>query len=192
MSNRTRVGAAERRAGPDDELFALVYDDLKRLAARHLARGGTGQTLQPTALVHEVYLRLFGVTATGSAGEPRWADHRHFFATAALAMRHILIEAARRRGRDKRGGDMTRVAVDLDDLARPEVADDVLALDEALTALEAAEPAIAELVALRYFGGLTLREAAATLGIPPRTADTYWAYARSWLLDHMTPPEAAG
>jgi RNA polymerase sigma factor (TIGR02999 family) len=159
------------------ELFAVVYDDLRRLAAQSLAQESPGQTLQPTALVHEVYLRLLGGGAEASYG-----CRAHFFAAAAQAMRRILIEAARRRGRQKRGGGRVRESLDPDQVAAPELSDDLLALDEALTALAAVEPKIAELVSLRYFGGLTLKESAAALGISPRTADAHWAYARAWLL----------
>jgi RNA polymerase sigma factor (TIGR02999 family) len=167
-----------------DELFAVVYADLRRMAAGHLAGERPGQTLQPTALVHEVYLRLLA-----GDGPPAWRDRRHFYAAAAEAMRRILIEAARRKGRDKRGGGWGRLPVDPDRLAAPAVSDDLLALDEALTAFAADEPGIAELVKLRYFGGLTLKEAAETLGLPLRTANGHWAYARAWLADRLSAGE---
>jgi RNA polymerase sigma factor (TIGR02999 family) len=159
-----------------DELFHVVYDDLRRLAQRYLEGERAGQTLQPTALVHEAYLRLFG-----AAAGPPLANRRAFYAAAARAMRHILVESARRRNSIKRGGDWSREAIDPDRIAEPILADELLALNEALDALAKAEPAIAELVTLRYFGGMTVREAAAVLGIAPRTADGHWAYARAWL-----------
>jgi RNA polymerase sigma factor (TIGR02999 family) len=157
------------------DLFPLVYDELRRLAASRLARESPAQTLQPTALVHEAYLRLL-------AAGTRWESPRHFYHAAAEAMRRILVDAARRRGRVKRGGGRDRQALDPEAVAAPERADDLLALDEALTRLAALDPEAAELVTLRYFGGLTLKDAAAALGLPPRTADARWAYARVWLL----------
>jgi RNA polymerase sigma factor (TIGR02999 family) len=175
----------DRQAAAD--LFALVYDELRQLAALHLAHESPGQTLQPTALVHEVYLRLLGALDGPSwrEGVP-WEGRGHFFAAAAVAMRRILVDAARRKKRGKRGGGRAREPLDPDRIAEPEVADDLLDLHDALTALAAAQPAIAQLVELRYFGGLKLREAAEVLGIAPRTADAHWAYARAWLLAEMT------
>ena len=184
MSNVTELLAAaavDQHAAAD--LFALVYDELRRLAALRLANERPGNTLQPTALVHEAYLRLMGDSGSRGDGESRqWDGTAHFFAAAAEAMRRILIESARRKKREKHGGGRTREALDPDRVAEPEMADDLIALDEALTALAKVEPLIAELVKLRYFGGLTLKEAAAALGIAPRTADSHWAYARAWLL----------
>jgi RNA polymerase sigma factor (TIGR02999 family) len=165
------------------ELFALVYDELRRLAAHQLAHEKPGHTLQPTALVHEAYLRLLAASGAGEGEHPRGFKGRgHFFAAAAEAMRRILIESARRKKRAKHGGGHGRQALNPDQVAIPELSDDLLALDEALTKFATIEPVIASLVNLRYFGGLTLKEAASTLGIPPRTADSYWAYARAWLL----------
>jgi RNA polymerase sigma factor (TIGR02999 family) len=166
----------DRQAAAD--LLALVYDELRALAARRIAAENPGHSLQPTALVHEAYLRL---VAAGTV----WNDSRHFYCAAAEAMRRILVDAARRKRRLKRGGDHARVAIDPDEVAGPERSDDLLALDEALTKFAAVEPRIAELVSLRYFGGLTLKEAAETLGIAARTADAHWAYARAWLLAEM-------
>lgn len=178
------VRGGDRQAASD--LFALVYDELRQLAAQRLAREAPGLTLQPTALVHEVYLRLLGGRGeTAGPDESVWGERSHFFAAAAQAMRRILVEAARGRSRSKRGGGRTREPLDPDQVAAPELADELLDLDDALTALAAVEPRIAELVTLRYFGGLTLKEAAAHLGMPPRTADARWAYARAWLLDHL-------
>jgi RNA polymerase sigma factor (TIGR02999 family) len=167
-------------------LLPLVYDELRALAARQLAHETPGQTLQPTALVHEAYLRL-----VGPDDSPRWGGRAQFLAAAAQAMRHILIDAARRKQRGKRGGGRVREPLDPDRIAEPEVADELLDLHDALTALAAEQPAIAQLVELRYFGGLSLKEAAQTLGIAPRTADAHWAYARAWLLDEMTRGDGA-
>ncbi|AWM36407.1 RNA polymerase sigma factor SigL [Gemmata obscuriglobus] len=174
-----------------EDLFCLVYDDLKRLAARALANETVGHTLQPTALVHEAYLRLLGDRPVGAGALDLPGDSRgRFFTAASTAMRRILIESARRKKRAKRGGGRQRVPLDPDQIAEPERADELIALDEALTALTAAEPKVGELVQLRYFGGLTLKEAAAVLGIAPRTADAYWAYARAWLLTEMADTDA--
>jgi RNA polymerase sigma factor (TIGR02999 family) len=145
-----------------------------------LGQENPGQTLQATALVHEAYLRL-----VGKEDEQSWSSRGHFFAAAAEAMRRILVDNARRKRRPKHGGDRTQQDVPLDLIAAPEVSEDLLALDEALERLAALEPRVAALVQLRYFGGLTLRQAAEVLGISPRTADSYWAYARSWLLAEL-------
>jgi RNA polymerase sigma factor (TIGR02999 family) len=162
------------------QLLPLVYEELRKLAAARLADEKPGQTLQPTALVHEAYLRLVG------DGQPRaWHSRGRFFAAAAEAMRRILIENARRKRSCKRGGGRARQELDPTQLAAPEVSDDLLVLDEALTKLTAAEPQVAELVKLRYFTGLTIKEAAEVLGISSRTADSYWAYARAWLLAEL-------
>jgi RNA polymerase sigma factor (TIGR02999 family) len=168
-------------AAPDggqtsEQLFPLVYDELRRLAAQRLAWERPGQTLQPTALVHEAYLRL-----TADAAPPRWDSPGHFFAAAAEAMRRILVESARRRQSLKRGGRLTRQDLSDTRAAASETPEDVLALDEAITKLEAAEPRVAEVVKLRFFAGLTLKQAAGVLGVSPRTADIDWAYARAWL-----------
>jgi RNA polymerase sigma factor (TIGR02999 family) len=158
------------------QLLPLVYDELRHLAAARLAAEPSGNTLQPTALVHEAYLRL-----VGESNEGRW-DHRgHFFAAAAEAMRRILIDAARRKATERRGGAMQRRALDPDAAAVPEPREDLLALDEALDQLEAEDPLKANLVKLRYFAGLSLSEAAAALDLSERTAGRHWAYARAWL-----------
>jgi RNA polymerase sigma factor (TIGR02999 family) len=159
-----------------DRLLPLVYEELRKLAAAQLAHERPGQTLQPTALVHEAYLRLVG------GAEPRpWDSRGHFFAAAAVAIRRILIENARRKQSLKRGGKFVRR--ELDDLPPelPEPREDLLALDEALRKLAAAHPQAAELVQLLYFAGLTPPEAARTLGVSPRTAGRLWTYARAWL-----------
>jgi RNA polymerase sigma factor (TIGR02999 family) len=163
------------------QLLPLVYDELRKLAARKLAREKPGQTLQPTALVHEAYLRLVG---PGPGGH--WRGRTHFFRAAAEAMRHILVDQARRKHSHKRGGARTRV--DLEQVAaapsgRPE---DVLALHETLERLAEHDPVKAELVQLRYFAGLSLQEAADLLGISRATADRSWRYARTWLYCVLT------
>jgi RNA polymerase sigma factor (TIGR02999 family) len=177
MPNVTRILSAIEGGDPTAaaELLPLVYDELRKLAAGRMAAEAPDHSLQPTALVHEAYLRLVG----GGPGPP-WNGRGHFFAAAAEAMRRILVESARRKKRPKHGGDRQRV--DLDDELSPDgPRQDLLALDEALTRLAEREPAKAELVQLRYFGGLTLEEAAACLGISPATAKRHWAVARAWL-----------
>jgi RNA polymerase sigma factor (TIGR02999 family) len=158
------------------QLLPLVNDELRRLAAHRLAHEPPGQTLQPTALVHEAYLRLLGAKAAA-----HWDGRGHFFAAAAEAMRRILVENARRKHSLKRGGGMVRRELDEAELLIPEPREDLLALDEALTQLAATDRAAADLVQLRYFGGLSSAEAAETLGISSRTAERLWAYARAWL-----------
>lgn len=160
-----------------DRLLPLVYDELRKLAAAHLANEQPGQTLQPTALVHEAYLRLVGGT-----NPEQWNGRGHFFGAAAVAIRRILIENARRKQSQKRGGGFLRQEL-RDDLppSLPQPQEDLLALDEALQKLAGFNPQVAELVQLLYFGGLTLPEAAQTLDISPRTAGRLWAYARAWL-----------
>jgi RNA polymerase sigma factor (TIGR02999 family) len=158
------------------QLLPLVYDDLRRLAAHRLAHEAPGQTLEPTALVHEAYLRLMGDRA-----EAHWDSRGHFFAAAAEAMRRILVESARRKRAHKRGGDRTRRPLDEAELLAPEPREDLLALDEALTQLAATDCSAAALVQLRYFGGLSIPDAARVLGVSPRTADRIWSYARAWL-----------
>jgi RNA polymerase sigma factor (TIGR02999 family) len=157
------------------ELLPLVYDELRRLAARRLAREAPGQTLDATALVHEAYLRLVGADV-----EPHWDGRGHFFAAAAEAMRRILIDNARRKQRVKHGGDRRRV--DLDEALKVnEPREDLLAVDEALQKLSALDSKKAELVKLRFFAGLTIPEAAEVLGISVPTAERYWTFAKVWL-----------
>jgi RNA polymerase sigma factor (TIGR02999 family) len=159
------------------QLLPLVYDELRRLAARRLAHEAPGQTLESTALVHEAYLRLVGRDFAQA-----WDGRGHFFASAAEAMRRILIEQARRKRRHKRGGSRRRVDLDAVEVVAPTPPSvDILALDEALTKLAQKYPQKAELVKLRYFAGLTVAEAAAVLGISTSTADRHWTYARAWL-----------
>jgi RNA polymerase sigma factor (TIGR02999 family) len=167
------------------ELLPLVYDELRRLAASRLAREAPGQTLQPTALVHEAYLRL-----VGSDPDKAFDGRGHFFAAAAEAMRRILIDRARARHRQKRGGGGQRVPFDLEALLAEPPCDDLLALDEALTALAIEDPAAA-LVQLRIFAGLTLREAAVAMGVSRSTADRDWSYARAWLCQALAGPETS-
>jgi RNA polymerase sigma factor (TIGR02999 family) len=179
MTDVTRVLSAIEQGDPRaaEQLLPLVYDELRRLAAQRLAHEQPGQTLQGTALVHEAYLRL-----VGGAQSQSWKGRRHFFAAAAEAMRRILIDRARQKQTRKAGGRRRRL--DLDDLepALEEAnGDRLLALDEALGQLEAADPRKAELVKLRFFAGLTAEQAAAALGVSTSTAEKDWAYARSWL-----------
>jgi RNA polymerase sigma factor (TIGR02999 family) len=182
MTDATRLIEAAATGDPKAaaDLLPLVYAELRTLAAARLAAEPAGQTLQPTALVHEAYLRLVG----GGVG-PAWNGRGHFFAAAAEAMRRILINRARDKGRLKRGG--SRKRVDLDGLSDAAIAapEELLDLDEALDRLNAAFPQCAELVKLRFFAGLTMDEAAASLGVRRRTADRQWAFARAWLFDAL-------
>jgi RNA polymerase sigma factor (TIGR02999 family) len=178
MNEVTRILSEIEQGEPGAacQLLPLVYDELRKLAAQKLAREQPGQTLQPTALVHEAYLRLVG------EGEARCWDRRgHFFAAAATAMRRILIERARRKRRRIHGGGRQRHEIPPDLAAPPEPDEKLLALDGALARLAERDPVKGRLVELRYFGGLTGEEAAKVLGISARTADRYWVYARAWL-----------
>jgi RNA polymerase sigma factor (TIGR02999 family) len=159
------------------QLLPLVYDELRQLAARKLSQEAPGQTLDATALVHEAYLRL-----VGPADAKRWKDRGHFFAAAAEAMRHILVDSARRKRRDKHGGGRRHVALDDMAPAPPAAADEILALDEALSRLAAEDPEAAAVVQLRYFAGLSVEEAAQSLGLSRATAYRHWTFARAWLL----------
>ena len=178
MSDVTRIlsaaGAGDPRAAA--QLLPLVYDELRKLAACRMAREAPGHTLDATALVHEAYLRLVGTDAGKS-----WDGRGHFFAAAAEAMRRILVENARRRGRQKRGGELRRVDLDAVDPAGTEPDDRLLALDEALEQLAREDGRAAELVKLRVFAGLSVGDAAEALGIARTTAYEEWAYARAWL-----------
>lgn len=157
------------------QLLPLVYDELRKLAAARMAGEKSGHTLQPTALVHEAYLRLVG------GGERAWDSRGHFFAAAAEAMRRIVVESARRKSRLKHGGGHERIEVELSDLPTRLPPDDLIALDDALIKLEQIEPVKARLVTLRYFAGLTIEQAAEALGISRVTAHRYWTFARAWL-----------
>ena len=159
-----------------EQLLPLVYDELRKLATAKMAHENPGQTLQATALVHEAYLRLIG-----GKEEQQWDSRGHFFAAAAESMRRILVENARRKNRLKRGGEMNRVSIDDAPIVAPEIHEDLLALDVALTRLHSVDPQAVELVNLRYFAGLSNVEAAKVLDISPRTADRVWAFARAWL-----------
>lgn len=172
-----------------EQFLPLVYEQLRRLATVHLARESPGQTLQPTALVHEAYVRL-----TESSSGQEWEHPGHFFAAAAESMRRILVESARRKQTLKRGGKLQRVDVDVDALPEPSPFDDILALDDALNCLVAVSPVAAEVVKLRYFAGLTSEEAAEALEISDATARRHWAYARAWLYRELSMPhkEPAG
>src|SRR5262245_54815459 len=182
MSEVTQILHAIAEGDPDaaSQLLPLVYDELRELAAHKLAREIPGQTLQPTALVHEAFLRL-----VGDDEEQHWDGRGHFFAAAAEAMRRILVEVARQKASLKRGGDRDRTEVVESLLAAPEPREDLLALDAALTKLAETDKQAAELVQLRYFAGLPIREIAEILGISPRTADRVWAYAKAWLHEEI-------
>jgi RNA polymerase sigma factor (TIGR02999 family) len=181
MKEITRVLRAIEEGDPRaaEDLLPLVYEELRRLAAQKLAHEKPGQTLQPTALVHEAYLRLVGPRNQG------WDGRRHFFGAAAEAMRRILIDTARRKARLKHGGDLERFDVDEVAVAIEPPSEDILALDEALTKLTREDPVKAELVKLRYFTGLTSEQASRMLGISHATAERYWVYARAWLYEMM-------
>lgn len=184
MNDVTRIlNSIEGDPSAARELLPLVYDELRRLAAQKLADERAGQTLQPTALVHEAYLRL-----VGDGEGPAWNSRGHFFAAAAESMRRILIENARRKHSLKRGGGQVRIDFDDAQLVSGEPREDVLALDEALQRLAAVDRQAADLVQLRYFGGLTLPEAAEALALSPRTAGRIWTWARAWLRREIEGP----
>ena len=189
MSDVTRILSAIEQGDPHaaEQLLPLVYDELRKLAAQRLAQEKPGQTLQATALVHEAYLRLVGEQAPDANHQApiHWNSRGHFFAAAAEAMRRILVEQARKRGRLKRGGDRQRLDLDALQISVPDVADELLALDEALTEFARKHPDKAALVKLRYFAGLTVADAAQALGISTSTADRHWTYARAWLQDAL-------
>jgi RNA polymerase sigma factor (TIGR02999 family) len=188
MSEVTRILSAIEQGDPRaaEQLLPLVYDELRKLAAQKMAQEKPGQTLQATALVHEAYLRLVDREEV-----QRWDSRGHFFAAAAEAMRRILVEHARRKGRLKRGHAYKRVDLDAMKIAALGPADDVVALDEALTQLAQKHPQKAELVKLRYFAGFTVAEAAEVLGISTTTADRHWTYARAWLFRELAQDEEA-
>lgn len=188
MNDVTRILSGIEQGDPQaaEQLLPLVYEELRRLAARRLAKEKPGQTLQATALVHEAYLGLVG---NGRGRE--WEGRGHFFAAAAEAMRLILINRARDKGRVKRGGGLQRIDLDKVELGYDSDSLDILALDEALAKLSAEEPDCGRLVKLRFFTGLTSEEAAEVLGVTRRTADRYWAYARAWLLQAMEGGDGA-
>lgn len=174
--NQIECGDAEASAA----LLPLVYDQLRKLAARELDKRATGNTFQATALVHEAYVRL-----VDQEEEPQWNHRGHFYAAAAESMRRIVVEYARSKQRLKRGGDRKRVPFDADQLTAPIQDSDLLALDEALSRLAETKPQIAKLVSLRYFAGLTMGQSAKAMGIPLRTAERNWTYAKAWLHEEI-------
>jgi RNA polymerase sigma factor (TIGR02999 family) len=173
------VGIEEGDSRAVDKLLPAVYQELRLMAAQKLSHEGPGRTLQPTALVHEAYLRLVG-TDSGT-----WKSRTHFFAAAAEAMRRILIENARRKRRLKRGGNQQKISMDEALVLIDSPSEDVIAVDEALARLAEEEPTIAELVKLRFFGGLTVEQAGEVLGISRRTATRHWTFARAWLYEQL-------
>ncbi len=188
LSDVTRILESIEHGDPKaaDELLPLVYGELRKLAAHKMAGESPNQTLQPTALVHEAWMRLAG------NANPKFDGRAHFFAAAAEAMRRILIDKARRKSALRHGGDQQRV--DLEDvaIAAPGDDDQLLAVNDALDKLAAENKTEAELVKLRYFVGMTLEEAAAVLGISARTADNYWAHARAWLYRQIKAAQKDG
>jgi RNA polymerase sigma factor (TIGR02999 family) len=188
LSEVTRILSAIEQGDPHaaEQLLPLVYEELRKLAAQKMAQEAPGQTLQATALVHEAYLRLVG------DGPGQHWDHRgHFFAAAAEAMRRILVDAARRKQAIRHGGGRCRVDL-LDHHRITQSPDGLLALDEALTRFAREEPAKAELVKLRFFGGLSMPDAAKALGISIASAERWWAYARTWLFSELQEDTAQG
>src|SRR6516225_1744632 len=181
MSDVTQILTAIEQGDPHaaDKLLPLVYEELRKLAAHRMANEAAAQTLQPTALVHEAWLRLVGKET------PKFANRAHFFAAAAEAMRRILIDRARHKRTLRHGGGQQRVNLEHVDLASPTDDDQLLAVNDALDKLATQNKSEAELVKLRYFVGMTLEEAADALGISPRTADNFWAHARAWLFHEL-------
>jgi len=186
MTDVTQILSAIEQGDPSaaEQLLPLVYDELRKLAAKKMAQEAPGQTLQATALVHEAYVRLVDVEKA-----QHWDSRRHFFAAAAEAMRRVLVENARRKGRQKRGGQFHRVELQEADLVVNAPSDQLLAVDEALRELADESPDKAELVKLRFFAGLTLEEAAESLGISRTTAYRQWAYARAWVYERVRERE---
>lgn len=166
------------------ELLPLVYEELRRLAAQRLAAEAPGQTWQATALVHEAYLRLTGSDGSGHD----WDNRGHFFAAAAEAMRRLLVENARRKNRQKHGGEFRRVSLDEASLSLDPPSEDLVALDEALDRLNVHDPLKAQVVKLRFFGGLTMPEIAQVLKLSLATVERHWTYARTWLYAELTDP----
>ena len=191
MPDLTRILSAVEAGDPSAaaELLPLVYDELRKLAAAKLAREKPGDTLDATALVHEAFLRLVGGSATGR--EQRWDGRGHFFAAAAEAMRRILIDRARAKQADKRGGPRKRLDIDAIDLVTTAESEQLLAVDEALARLAREDAAAARLVELRYFAGLTVEEAGSALGMSTATAYRHWNYARAWLHAELCGTEPA-
>jgi len=178
MSDVTRILSQIESGDPSaaEQLLPLVYDELRKLAAAKLAQEKPGQTLQATALVHDAFIRLVDTEKA-----QHWDSRGHFFSAAAEAMRRILVERARSKGRQKRSRDLHRIDIDSIDLVVNATPDQLLAIDEAMDKLQREDPAIFELVRLRYFAGLTIEQAACALGVSAATAYRHWNYARSWL-----------
>lgn len=192
MSDVTKILNAIDAGDPQaaSQLLPLVYDELRKLAAQKVAQEKPGQTLQPTDLVHEAYLRLVASPAKSAPGDPRFANRRHFFAAAAEAMRRILAEQARRKQSLKHGGHLTRQELPDLPIASPLPIDELLAIHEVLGTFQKQDPVKAQIVKLHFFLGMTLDEVASVLGLAPATVDRYWDYARTWLkhqLDASTP-----
>lgn len=181
VSDVTRILEAANNGDPKaaEELLPLVYEELRRLASAKMAHEAAGQTLQPTALVHEAWLRLVGNL------DPKWNGRAHFFGAAAEAMRRILIDRARRKRAVRHGGDLKRTELQAVNLAVADTDDQLLAVNEALAKLALEHKVEAELVKLRYFVGMTNEEAASVLGISERTAKYYWTHARAWLYSEI-------
>jgi RNA polymerase sigma factor (TIGR02999 family) len=195
MSDVTRILAQIDSGDPKaaEQLLPLVYNQLRRLAAARLAREKPGQTLQATALVHEAWLQLVKISRDGTVRSnegSQWSGRGHFFGAAAEAMRRILVQVARRRNAQKRGGGWEQIELDPALLPAGERSDKLLALDEALSQFESQHPEKASLVKLRFFAGMTNQEAAEVLGISSATADRHWAYARAWIQRAMTAASA--
>jgi RNA polymerase sigma factor (TIGR02999 family) len=187
MTEVTRILDRIQEGDPQapEQLFPLIYDELRRLAVAQMAREQPGHTLDATALVHEVYLRLVGAQSVNEG----FADRRHFFRVAAEAMRRILIDQARRKRRVKHGGQFERIPLSDVEADGQATSEELLALDAALNRFATVDPVKAELVKLRYFAGMGEEAAAAALGISRATASRYWAYARAWLIN--APDEVA-
>lgn len=172
--------AVERgEASASGDLLPLVYNELRRHAAGRMAREAAGQTMQPTALVHEAWLRMIG------NGDPRWQNRAHFFGAAVEAMRRILIENARRKARLKRGGNPLRLDLDQVELSATTPDEKILLIDDALEQLQLEDAEKARVVVLKFFVGLTNQEVAENMGVTERTVERHWAYAKAWLFQHI-------
>jgi RNA polymerase sigma factor (TIGR02999 family) len=182
MSDVTQILSVIEQGDPSAaaQLLPLVYEELRKLAAARMAQESPDQTLQATALVHEAYLRLVDVEKA-----QHWNSRGHFFAAAAEAMRRILVEQARRKSGPKQGGHLQRQEMPLDGICMPGTPEQVVGVDEAAKKLATENPAVARLVELRYFAGLSLEEAAAALGVSTRTAQRHWVYAKAWLMEEL-------
>jgi RNA polymerase sigma factor (TIGR02999 family) len=189
MSDVTRILSAIEQGDPDAarELLPLVYEELRKLAAARLAQEKPGQTLQATALVHEAYLRLVGSEESGQS----WNSRGHFFGAAAEAMRRILLNRARDKGRLRRGGQAHKIDLENVELAVDAPHEELLALDESMERLAAESSECANVVKLRFFAGLSIDEAAASLGISSSSAKRHWAYARAWLFEALRPDDGS-